>query len=128
MYCSPIKKIRVTTADIDASINGNIDASVRSKLNTSMANKIAAIGALKIADNEPAAAQTNKSFRVWEFKWNNSARLAPKEAPVGTDVPSNPTGPSQPRVKGGVNNELMMFLRCILPPFCEIEYSAMGIP
>ena len=67
IYCSPITHILVTTAAAEANNNGNKEANVRSKLNTSIANRIAAIGALKIAERDPAAAQTNNNFLVCAF-------------------------------------------------------------
>ena len=54
-------------ADKDANNRGNMEAIVRSKLKTSIAKIIAAIGALKIEDNAPAAAQLINSVLVAWF-------------------------------------------------------------
>jgi len=92
-------------AERDANRRGNIDASVKSKLNTSIAKTIAAIGALKIEDMAPAAAQViNKLLVVW-FIWNNREIFEPIAAPVATVGPSSPTDPPKPTVIGAVRIE-----------------------
>jgi len=50
--------------EMEANSKGNMEAMVKSKLNTSMAKIMAAMGALKIEDMAPAAAQPISKFLV----------------------------------------------------------------
>ena len=124
----PKKKYDVIIAEIDANNNGNIDAIVKSKLNTSIAKIIAAMGALKIEDNAPAAAQPINKFLVVWFKWNNRATLELIAAPVATVGPSNPTEPPKPTVIGAVNTEAIIWWRLIIPFRLEMANKVEGMP
>ena len=115
-------------ADSDAKSNGNIDAIVKSRLNTSIAKMIAAIGALKMDDIAPAAAQPMSSVRVVWFTWNNLAMLLLMAAPVATVGPSSPTEPPKPTVMGAVRMDPNICVLLIIPFFLDMEWSVEGIP
>ena len=92
-------------ADMDASSKGSMEAMVKSKLKTSIAKIMAAIGALNIEDNAPAAAQPIKRFLLVWFIWNILEMLELIAAPVATVGPSNPTEPPKPTVNGAVRSD-----------------------
>lgn len=89
---------------------------------------IAAIGALKMEDMAPAAAQPiNKVREAW-FIRNILEMFEPSEAPVATVGPSSPTDPPKPTVIGAVINEAYIWNRFIIPFCLEMAYSVVGIP
>ena len=113
---------------MDAKSNGSIDAMVKSKLKTSMAKTIAAIGALKMDDIAPAAAQPISNVLVLWFKWNILERLELIADPVATVGPSNPTEPPKPTVIGAVRIEPIIWYCFIMPFRLEMAYNVDGMP
>ena len=98
------------------------------KRKTSIAKMIAAIGALKMDDMAPAAAQPiNRVLEAWFIK-KILEILEPSEAPVATVGPSNPTEPPKPTVMGAVITEAYIWKRFMIPFWREIAYKVVGIP
>ena len=93
---------------------------MRSRLKTSMAKTMAAIGALKIEDMAPAAAQPISRVREAWFIWNIREMFEPMEAPVATVGPSSPTEPPKPTVIGAVIREAYICIRGMMPFFFEM--------
>jgi len=124
----PKKKYEVRIAETEASNKGRSEARVRSRLNTSIAKMIAAIGALKMLDMAPAAAQPISRVRVAWFMLKALEIFDPREAPVATVGPSNPTDPPNPTVMGAVRSEAYICMGFISPFFLEIAYKVEGMP
>lgn len=115
-------------AETEAKSKGSRDAIVRSRLKTSIAKMIAAIGALKIEDIAPAAAQPINKVRVVWFMLNILEMFEPKDAPVATVGPSRPTDPPKPTVIGAVISEAYICKGRIIPFFFEMAYRVEGMP
>ena len=89
---------------------------------------MAAIGALKMEDIAPAAAQPiSKVLDAWFIK-NIREILDPNDAPVATVGPSSPTDPPKPTVIGAVIKEAYIWKRFMIPFCLEIAYRVVGIP
>ena len=86
------------------------------------------MGALKIEDMAPAAAQPmSKVLEAWFIK-NNLEIFDPSDAPVATVGPSSPTEPPKPTVIGAVIKEAYIWNLFMIPFWREIAYSVVGIP
>ena len=89
---------------------------------------MAAMGALKMADMAPAAAQPiSKVLEVW-LRWKSLAIFELMAAPVATVGPSKPTEPPKPTVMGAVKSEPNIWYCFKIPFRLDIAYSVEGIP
>lgn len=86
------------------------------------------MGALKIEDMAPAAAQPiRRVLDAWFIK-NSLEIFDPRDAPVATVGPSSPTDPPKPTVIGAVITEAYIW-NLFMIPFClEMAYKVVGIP